>query len=243
MHDVDYVMHSFSATTPFISDRDPYLDVTSNLMLSIKIFDLCVASGVKKIGFISSGGAVYGSLAEQKVAYETDPPLPVSPYGIIKLSIEHYLEYYKRKYGIDYTVYRVSNPYGPRQVTKNNQGVIPTFIQKIRNNEEIMIYGNGETSRDYIYIEDTTTMIVKSFLRDDKFNVYNIGSGTQTSLNDIIYSMSRLYETEIKVAYKESPKTFLSHTSMSIGRYIEEFDEQKFTSLAEGLTAVIAGSK
>ncbi len=88
---VDYVMHSFSATTPYTSDTDPYQDISDNLQRSVKLFELCAQAGVKKIGFISSGGAVYGSVTEHKVADELDAPLPVSPYGINKLATEHYL--------------------------------------------------------------------------------------------------------------------------------------------------------
>lgn len=236
---VDYVMHSFSATTPFVSDQDPYIDVTSNLLRSIKLFDLCREVGVKKIGFISSGGAVYGTTAEAKTVTETDVPLPVSPYGIIKLSIEHYLEFFKRKFGIEYVAYRLTNPYGPRQYTKNNQGVIPAFLQKIQSGEEIVIYGDGSSSRDYIYADDAAHMIVTSFYNNNKFPVYNIGSGRQTSLNQILDELRGLLDEQLRVRYEEAPKTFLQQTSLSIERYCAEYGTPQFLSLQAGLQAVL----
>lgn len=236
---VDMVLHSFSATNPFVSDNNPYLDITDNLLRSVRIFDLCIQAGVEKIGFISSGGAVYGSVGEEKIMSEADSPLPVSPYGINKLAIEHYLEFFKRKYGTKYVVFRLSNPYGPRQLLKNHQGVIPAFLGKIRNHEALTVYGDGTSSRDYIFASDAARMIVHSFIRDNAYSVYNIGRGEQTSLNEIIDTLRELSHAEIHVNYEETPRTFLQRTGVSIARYQAEYGEQSFTSLRDGLAMTI----
>ncbi len=236
---VDVIMHSFSATNPFVSDSNPYLDITDNLLRSVQIFDMCIAAGVQKIGFISSGGAVYGSMAEQKIMTEEDSPLPVSPYGISKLAIEHYLEFFKRKYGTQYVVYRLSNPYGPRQLLKNNQGVIPAFLGKIKNHEAITVFGDGTSSRDYIFARDAANMITKSFMAPNQHPVYNIGRGEQTSLNDIISALKDLSHSEVTVNYQETPKTFLQRTGVSIQRFEAEFGKQAFTSMRDGLEMTI----
>ncbi|HKR82359.1 MAG TPA: NAD-dependent epimerase/dehydratase family protein [Candidatus Saccharimonadales bacterium] len=240
---VDLVLHTFSATTPFVSDNNPYIDITDNLMRSVKIFELCVTQGVAKVGFVSSGGAVYGSLSEHKIASEADTPLPVSPYGINKLAIEYYLEYFKRKHGMPYVVYRLTNPYGPRQVTKNNQGAIPLFLAKIKNHETITIYGDGTSSRDYIYMDDAAAMIARSFTADSSHAVYNIGRGEQTSLNEILDELKQLSGTEVSVSYTEAPKTFLQSTGVTIDRYLADFGDQQFTSLHDGLLATIKASQ
>jgi UDP-glucose 4-epimerase len=234
-----YVLHSFSASTPFTSDNDPYGDITRNLLRSVQLFEMCVKAGIKRVGFISSGGAVYGTTAEKKVVDEDDAPLPVSPYGINKLAIEHYLEYFKRKHGLEYVAYRLTNPYGPRHVARGNQGVIPIFLDKIRNDEGITVFGNGTMSRDYIYIEDAIRMIVTSFERG-KHTLYNIGRGEQTSLNDIINELRDLLDKEVRVTYKEAPRTFLQRTDVSIDRFCEEFGCPKFVSLHDGISKFIA---
>jgi UDP-glucose 4-epimerase len=237
---VDYVMHSFSATTPFISENDPYIDISQNLTTSVKIFELCVKANVKKISFISSGGVVYGLAAEKGIVHETDAPLPVSPYGINKLAIEHYLEYFKRKQGLQYVVYRLTNPYGPRQYAKNNQGVIPTFLNKVRNDEELVILGDGNASRDYIYIEDAVRMMVDTFEQPNQHNIYNIGSGQETSVNQIIDGIKSLNpDKDIRVKYTEAPKTFLTKTQVSIDRYVSEYGQPALLSLGEGLTKTV----
>jgi len=234
----DYIIYSLSATNPFVSDSNPYADIHS-LLRTIEIFELAIKQGVTKIAFISSGGAVYGRSAETGIAHEGAVPNPVSPYGICKLSVEHYLEYFKRKYTTDYIVYRLSNPYGPRQIVKHNQGVIPAFLHKILHDEDISIFGDGSMSRDYIYIEDAAEMIADSFMKPNKHAVYNIGSGQQTTLNDIVSELKKTLNKDISVLYKDAPQTFLYKTTISIERFCEEFGQPQLTSFADGLARTI----
>jgi len=237
---VDYLVHSYSATTPFISDNDPYVDIENNLKRSIDIFRLSIKLGVKKVYFISTGGAVYGSAAEKGIVDETTMPLPVSPYGINKLAIEHYLEYFKRKNGLDYTVYRLTNPYGPRQRANKNQGVVPAFLNKIGSNETITIFGDGSATRDYIFMDDAAAMIVNSFNAHNTYNIYNIGSGRQTSLKELIRAIEKAVgRNDIEIEYQPSPATFLSSTSVSIQRYINDFGEITINTLEEGLSKTV----
>lgn len=235
---VDYVFHSFSATTPFASDSDPYGDITLNILRNVQIFEQCVAANVKKVMFMSSGGAVYGSLSEHKEASEMDAPIPVSPYGIGKLGTEYYLAYFNRKYGMKSISYRLTNPYGPRQPSNSNQGVVPIFINKILAGEELTVYGDGTGSRDYIYIRDATKMIVESFAKAEH-HTYNIGSGHQTNLNEIIEAIELATGLNAKVSHVESPKTFLQNARVSIKRFNEEFGSLEVTPLSEGLKKTI----
>lgn len=232
---VDYVFHSFSATTPFISDKDPFIDINRNLLRSVEIFSACVTAKVKKIGFISSGGAVYGTTSEKKIVDENDSPLPVSPYGINKLAIEHYLEYFHRTHGLEYVIYRLTNPFGPRQAMRNKQGVIPTFLANILDNRDITVFGDGSMSRDYIYIADAIDMICKSFIAG-KQRLYNIGRGEQTSINEIIDALKAIVPTDIHVRYEEAPKSFVQRTDVNIERYREEFGTPNFTPLSQGIS-------
>lgn len=231
----DYVVHSFSATTPFISDRDPYIDIQKNLLRSVQLFEQCVDAEVGKVAFISSGGAIYGTATSPRGAAEDTVPAPMSPYGICKLAIEHYLDYFKHKHGLNYTAYRLSNPYGPRQAFKQNQGVIPAFLGKIERDEPIVIYGDGQSSRDYIYIEDAAKMIVDTFRESTRHTVYNIGSGHQTSLKTIIDSLRDIYHKDFKVEYEEVPKTFAQRTDISMDRFIDEFGAPETTDFATGI--------
>lgn len=232
---VDYVFYSFSATTPFTSEDDPYSDIELNLKHCVSFFGSCVEKGVKKIVYLSSGGAIYGPTAEQKAAKETDLPLPVSPYGICKLATEHYLAYFLKKFGLPYLIFRVANPYGPRQVLKHSQGVIPAFIEKIQNNEQITVFGDGSSSRDYIFIGDAVDMMLKAFESEPRYNLYNIGSGRQTTLNEIIESLKRHMDRDFEVAFKPQPKTFVHSAQISIDRYTKEFGKPHITPIKQGI--------
>lgn len=238
LEDTDYLIHCFSATNPFISDQNPYLDIEM-LRRSVEIFEKAIKNGVKKIVFISSGGAVYGSAQHFGDAAETTTPAPKSPYGIAKLAIEHYLEYFKVKHDTDYVVYRLTNPYGPRQAMKKNQGVIPAFLDNITNDREVVIYGDGSSSRDFIYIEDAVKMIGQTFAKDTSHAVYNIGSGKQTTLNEILEALGAITGKDIAITYADEPKTFLKSTNVDTSRFVEEFGALVLTDLHAGIQKTI----
>lgn len=231
----DYLFHSFSATTPYTSDTDPYTDISLNVLRNVQLFEKAVEAGVKRVIFISSGGAIYGHLAEEKLATEDDAPTPVSPYGIGKLASENYLAYFNRKYDLDYVAYRLTNPYGPRQTANNNQGVVPIFLERMRNSEALQVLGDGTSSRDYIYIRDATAMMVNSFASPGRFRLYNVGSGHQLTVNDIIDTLGQVMGRKLEVNYNEAPKTFLTKSQVSIERFWSEFGKPELTSFSDGV--------
>jgi UDP-glucose 4-epimerase len=236
----EYIFHLFSATTPFTADNDPYADINKNLLRNVQFFDLITKfPHIKKVVFVSSGGAVYGHLAEAKKVTEQDAPLPVSPYGIGKLATEYYLAYFKQKFGLNYIVYRLTNPYGPRQRANNNQGVIPIFLQKIHNDEELTIYGDGTSSRDFLYIRDATRMMVESFDKQTKHTTYNVGSGRQIDLNTIVKAIAEVSGKKPNVKYLDAPKTFLTKTMVSVERFDQEFSVESHVKLEDGLRLML----
>ncbi len=239
LNGVNYVFHAFSATTPASSDNDPFTDIEKNLKPSIDIFQEAVDAGVHKIIYLSSGGAIYGHLAEEKPAAETDAATPVSPYGINKLAIENYLAYFNRKVGLEYVVYRLTNPYGPRQAFRNNQGVIPAFLGQMQEGQPLNVLGDGSATRDYIFIRDITKMITKSFAENTQQRIYNLGSGTQTSVNQIIEALEQVTGKKIEVNHQEEPKTFLKSAKISTERFTDEFGEMPLTDLKTGLQEMI----
>lgn len=237
---VTYVMHCFSATTPYSSERDIYLDIDNNLVGSVKLFELCAQHGVAKIVYISSGGAIYGASAENgRSAKETDAALPISPYAINKLATERYLDYFAKKYGLHHVSYRLSNPYGPRQVTKHNQGVVPRFIESILGGTPLMLYGDGSSSRDYIYIEDAAEMIAGSFA-NCRESVYNIGSGIQTSLSSLVKTLEGLLRKKAIIKKLPEPVSFVHSTQLDVSRFTHEFNLSPKVDLEQGLRKTIA---
>lgn len=231
---VDYVFHLISTTTPAVSDKDPFIDIDTNVRGSVQLFELCIQKGVKRVIFPSSGGAVYGDPVDGAFS-ETMVPLPLSPYGIGKLTVEHYLRYFKHTKGLDYIAYRIGNPYGPGQNIYGKQGIIPIFMHKFLIGEPVTFYGDGSMVRDYIYIEDLIRMITASYDQPHHYTEYNLGSGRGYSVQDIYNNMEACTNIKVAVNHLPVPATFVSRSILNIERFESEFGKQHFTSLRDGL--------
>lgn len=235
---IDYVFHFLSSTTPATAENDPVLDIDTNIRASVELFKLCVESNVKRVLFASSGGTIYGEgegTGPNGAHLETDPTLPVSPYGIGKLAIENYLRYFRTKHGLESTTFRISNPYGERQPFMRKQGVIPIFLEKIYREEPITVLGDGSMVRDYIYVKDVAEMIASVFDKETLQEVYNLGSGEGASLNEIIEIAQQVVGKEALVERRPSPATFVHDVVLDVSRFTDDFQLPAHTNLVAGM--------
>ena len=230
----DYVFHLVTTTTPAASNDDPMIDIETNVRGSIELFELCAEHHVKKVIFFSSGGSVYGDIDSTAITEDT-PPKPRSPYGIGKLTIEHFLRYFKFTHDLDYVVYRAANPYGPGQNVFGVQGVIPIFMRKFLRNEPLTIYGTGDMVRDYLYIDDLVHMVAESYAKPNQHEVYNIGSGQGKSVNEVIEAIEQCAGHSVDKEYAKVPTTFLQKNVLDTSRFMHEFGVRPETTLADGL--------
>ena len=241
LEDVSYVFHLISTTTPATSDKDPTIDLSTNVAGSIALFQKCIEQGkVKRIVFASSGGTVYGDGFEGKPFLETDPTNPISPYGIGKLAIENYLHYYNRVYGQDYVVLRIANPYGGRQKNTKQQGIMPVLINNITNNNLITLYGDGSMVRDYIYIDDLVNIMVKSLQKSLNHKIYNVSSGIGTSINELVRIVEEVAGKKAIVQYADSPATFVQTSVLDNARMKQEL-QTELTDLHSGISSMCPG--
>jgi len=203
LKDIDYVFHLVSSTLPVTSNKNPVYDVETNLISSLMLLDESLKNNVKKIIFISSGGTVYGFPKNIPIR-EDHPRQPICSYGIIKKTIEDYLYMYNRLYGLDYTVFRISNPYGERQNPLSIQGAIPVFLRKIVKDEQVEIWGDGSITRDYVYIKDIVKVLVTALKISSENKIFNLGSGVGRSLNELIEVMKKVTGKNINPKYEEA---------------------------------------
>jgi UDP-glucose 4-epimerase len=231
---VDYVFHLVSTTTPATAENDPLIDIETNVRMSVEFLEECVSHKVKKVIFTSTGGAIYGDVGTDAPINEDTNPQPVSPYAIGKLTIEHYLRYFSRKYGFSTLTFRISNPYGERHSPINRQGVIPIFLHHIANNEPITLLGDGSMVRDYLYVDDLASLIASSF-KEAKMPLYNLGSGSGVSLNELIETIEYVTQREIQIENSPKPPTFVQKVVLDISRFKNEFGIASETSLEEGI--------
>jgi UDP-glucose 4-epimerase len=171
------VMHLAAQMDVRKSVEDPMFDAQVNVLGTLNVLQQAVRHGVRKVIFSSSGGAIYG---EQEIypAPEVHVTKPLSPYGLSKLCGEQYLSYYQRVSGLQAVSLRYANVYGPRQDPEGEAGVVAIFIQKMLNNEQAVINGNGRQTRDFVFVDDVV-------MGQETQGTYNVGTGVETSINDL----------------------------------------------------------
>jgi UDP-glucose 4-epimerase len=181
----DVELHLVSTTLPKSSNEDPIYDVQTNLVATLQMLNAMVAQNVRKIVFISSGGTVYGNPVYLPID-EKHPTNPLVSYGIIKLTIEKYMQMFEHLYGIKAITLRVANVYGERQRIETAQGAVGVFLHHALKGIPIDIWGDGSVTRDYIYVEDVAEAFVRAVEYSGTKSYVNIGSGVGTSLNELI---------------------------------------------------------
>jgi UDP-glucose 4-epimerase len=194
------LLHLVSTTLPKNSNDDPIYDVQSNVVGTLQMLQAMVARNVRKIVFISSGGTVYG-IPKYLPIDEEHPTDPLVSYGITKLAIEKYLQLFERMHGIKTISLRVANPYGERQRVETAQGAVGVFLNCALTGKPIEIWGDGTVTRDYIHVSDVAEAFVRAVEYTGPKNVFNISSGSGTSLNELIAMLEEAVGKPIERLY------------------------------------------
>lgn len=200
----DFVFHLAAKISLQESIRNPFDCQRTNILGTLNILEKCRKYGVKKIIFASSGGAVYGK-ASIIPTPENYPANPLSPYGITKLSAEHYLNYYYNFFGLPFVALRFSNVYGKKQKSFNEGGVVAIFLNNILKNKEIIINGKGSQTRDFLYVKDAVFALILS-LEKEKTGIFNIGTSKETNIKELVLEIEEISGKKAKIRYgKEKP--------------------------------------
>lgn len=194
----EFVFHLAGQSNVQSSLKDPYLDAKVNILGTINILEACVRSGVKKIIY-SSSAAAFGE-SESLGISEQHRINPISFYGISKHTPEHYFKVYNRQYGLGFTVLRYANVYGPRQDPKGEGGVVSIFIDKILSGQAPTIFGDGNQTRDFIYVQDVAAANFAA-LKNGNGRFLNIGTGKQSSVNDLFKAITTISRMEANPEY------------------------------------------
>lgn len=229
------VFHFLSLTNPAIADSQPTLDIRTNIAQSVDLFRLCVDNVVGKVYFASTGGAIYGDQGHAKYR-ETDLALPISPYGIGKLTLEHYLRYFRVKHGLAAVSLRISNPYGARQHPHRKQGLIPIALRQAALGEPILRFGSGSMVRDFIHVEDVARIIATMTDAETLHDVYNLGSGQGHSVNDVLETIGKVTQLDLTVREVPTPATYVNEVVLETTRLKAEFDIGPLISLRRGIS-------
>lgn len=178
-----YIFHLAAQKNVRASVADPIKDAEDNIIGSINLLENCKKQKIKKIIFSSTGGVIYGE-AKKIPTPEDYQELPICPYGVAKLSIEKYLNYYQQVYKLPYASLRYANVFGPRQDPMGEAGVVAIFIAKLLNNQHPIINGSGKQTRDYIFVDDVINANILA-MKKNIIGIYNVGTGKETSVNQV----------------------------------------------------------
>src|SRR3990172_499833 len=173
------------------SVAEPVFDADVNILGSLNLLECARRSGVQRFVYISSGGAVYGE-PEYLPCDEAHPVNPICQYGASKHTVEHYLYMYHEIYGLDYVVLRYPNVYGPRQDPRGEAGVVAIFTGQMLTDKEIVINGDGEQQRDFVYVGDCALANLLATTSENQNTIYNLGFGRPTSINDIFSALKSI---------------------------------------------------
>jgi UDP-glucose 4-epimerase len=179
------------------SVSDPLFDARTNIMGTLNLINLSNDIKVKKFIFSSTGGAIYGD-TDDRPTPENHPEWPLSPYGIAKLATDKFLNYYSEVFGLKYVSLRYGNVYGPRQNPHGEAGVVAIFLNKMLNGGQPVINGDGNQTRDYVYVKDVVKANILSLENTDKIGIYNVGTSIELSVNDLFKEINKNFDNKYK---------------------------------------------
>lgn len=196
---IDTVLHFVSLTVPASSASNVPVEIEGNLVATVRLLDAMVRRGIRRIGFPSSGGTVYGPRAEPH--REDEPPRPTCPYGLGKVLIEETLRFYRAHHGVDYQVWRIANPYGDAAKRHLAQGVIDASLHRVRCNEPIVVWGEGTAVRDFVFVDDVAEAVGRLLETEAWGETFNVGSGRGTSIRDVLSQIEKVVGHPTAVRY------------------------------------------
>ncbi len=220
------------------SVSDPVYDAQDNILGSLNLFQAASLAGVKKIIFSSTGGAIYGDEAPLP-AREEDPPQPECPYGVAKLSVEHYLHFYHRQFGIVPVILRYANVYGPRQNGQGEAGVVAIFIEKFLAGTQPVINGDGLQTRDFVYVGDVVAANLAA-LEYPRAGIFNIGTGLETDILTIYLKLQEIIGSPLGPVHGPAKPGEQRRSALTSARAREKLGWEPRVSLAEGLAHTVA---
>jgi UDP-glucose 4-epimerase len=234
----DIVNHHAAQMNVRRSVADPIFDADVNILGSLKLIEYAKNHDIKKFIYISTGGAVYGE-PEYLPCDENHPINPICQYGASKHTVEHYLYMYKVNYGLDYTVLRYPNVYGPRQDPHGEAGVVAIFSGQMLAGEQVVINGDGEQTRDYVYVGDCARANLLVSDQNVAAGIYNIGSGRGTSVNEIFASLRDITGYKIAPIYGPAKVGETRYIYLSADKVAKDLNWAPTVSLEDGLRKTV----
>ncbi len=233
------IFHLAANASVRVSVDHPLFDADVNVMGSLQVLEAARAAGTRKVVYAASGGTLYGEPDPADLPIgEHQPHGPLSPYGVSKKTVIDYMVTYRRLHGLEFTALALANVYGPRQDPHGEAGVVAIFAERLAKGETCVIFGDGEHTRDYVYVDDVVDAFARAARRGGGL-VLNIGTGKETSTN-------RLYEIMAVAAGAHAPAMHGPERPGDVRRNALDPDRasihlgwRPWTSIEDGIAAVL----
>jgi UDP-glucose 4-epimerase len=224
------------SSTPTMAGTDPGGSIMSSVVPATALLDVMRSTSTRRVVIASSGGAVYG-VVDQLPTPEDHPTEPISIHGHNSLTVERYAMFYARHHGFEPVILRYANPYGPGQLARRGQGVIATWCDALAGGRPICLYGDPETRRDLIYVDDAALATVSAGFEADAPGTYNVGSGCSYSLGELAARLQRVAGREAPMERRPHRNVDVPATQLDCSRLRGQTGWQPVTGLDDGLRA------
>jgi UDP-glucose 4-epimerase len=236
----EVVFHLAAQASVPVSVAQPLFDAHVNVLGTLNVLEAARKAGSERVVFAASGGTLYGDPGEAKLPIsETQPHRPGLPYGVSKKAGLDYLVAYRELHALEFTALALANVYGPRQDPHGESGVVAIFAQRLVAGQPVTIDGDGEQTRDFVYVDDVVDAFVRGAARGGGL-VLNVGTGVRTSVNEIYRTLAAAAGVETPAERGPARAGDLRHSSLDPARAAMQLGWQPWTSLEDGLAAVLA---
>ena len=238
-HRPDVVFHLAAQTDVRLSVDAPVSDARTNVIGMLRVLDGAHAGGARKVVFASSGGTIYGEADPALLPFDEDTPQrPLSPYGVAKLAGGLYLDVYRALHGLAGTTLALANVYGPRQDPQGEAGVVAIFAGRLLSGQPCTVFGTGEQTRDFVYVDDVTDALLTAAERADG-QLLNIGTGVEISVNDLYRTMAGMVGGPNDPVRGSARPGELDRSALDPTRAAGELGWRPVTGLDDGLRATL----
>jgi UDP-glucose 4-epimerase len=235
----EVIFHLAAQIDVRVSVARPAFDAEVNVGGTINVLEGARAAGTRKVVAASSGGTIYGEVAPRDLpAKESQPMAPVSPYGVAKRAALEYLRVYRHLHGLEFTALALANVYGPRQDPLGEAGVVAIFAARLLADEACIVYGDGEQTRDYVFVDDCVDAFVRAADRGDGLLI-NVGTGVETSVNGLYATMASATGVDRPAEGAATRPGELQRSALDPTRAAIQLGWTPWTELAEGTARVL----
>jgi UDP-glucose 4-epimerase len=238
---IKYVIDLVNSSSPALGNARVVEDVESNVVPHISLVQSCIMSRVSRIIFLSSGGTVYGAPSYLPLD-EDHPTNPLVSYGAAKLMVEHYLRMLTRNSAVDHVILRVSNPFGPGQVLRKGQGLIASILKRQAAALPIVVYGDGQTQRDYLFIDDLCHAVTAALDAPTMHQTFNIGTGQGRSTLDVIAEVETTLGCRLDIQFEDERPTDTKNSVLDCSKATQLLNWTAQTPFRTGIQRTVAAA-